>query len=64
MLKLPIRTWILNDAAALSGQHGAVTRQVELSSGLLCSPSPNGARGSSESCWVILRVSSIGGRRL
>lgn len=31
MLKLPVRTWILNAAAALSGQHGAVTRQAEQS---------------------------------
>ena len=29
MLKLPIRTWILNAAAVFSGQHGAVTRQAE-----------------------------------
>src|SRR4051812_3516616 len=28
MLKLPVRTWILNAAAVLSGQHGAVTRQA------------------------------------
>jgi hypothetical protein len=31
MLKLPVRTWILNAAAALSGQHGTVTRQAEQS---------------------------------
>lgn len=31
MLKLPVRTWILNAAAALSGHHGAVTRQAERS---------------------------------
>jgi DNA-binding MarR family transcriptional regulator len=31
MFKLPVRTWILNAAAALSGQHGAVTRQAEQS---------------------------------
>jgi hypothetical protein len=31
MLKLPLRTWILNAAAVLSGQHGAVTRQAEQS---------------------------------
>jgi hypothetical protein len=31
MLKLPIRTWILNAAAVLSHQHGAVTRQAEQS---------------------------------
>jgi hypothetical protein len=29
MLKLPIRTWILNAAAVFSGQHGDVTRQAE-----------------------------------
>ena len=29
MLKLPVRTWILNAAAVVSGQHGAVTRQAE-----------------------------------
>ena len=29
MLKLPIRTWILNAAAVFSGQHGAVTRQAD-----------------------------------
>jgi hypothetical protein len=29
MFKLPVRTWILNAAAVLSGQHGAVTRQAE-----------------------------------
>jgi hypothetical protein len=29
MLKLPIRTWILNAAAVFSGRHGAVTRQAE-----------------------------------
>jgi hypothetical protein len=31
MFNLPVRTWILNAAAALSGQHGAVTRQAEQS---------------------------------
>jgi hypothetical protein len=31
MFKLPVRTWILNAAAVLSGQHGDVTRQAELS---------------------------------
>jgi hypothetical protein len=29
MSKLPVRTWILNAAAVLSGQHGDVTRQAE-----------------------------------
>jgi hypothetical protein len=29
MFKLPVRTWILNAAAGLSGQHGAVTRQAQ-----------------------------------
>ena len=29
MVKLPVRTWILNAAAVLSGQHGDVTRQAE-----------------------------------
>ena len=29
MLKLPVRTWILNAAAVVSGRHGAVTRQAE-----------------------------------
>jgi hypothetical protein len=29
MFKLPVRTWILNAAAAFSGQHGAVTRQAQ-----------------------------------
>jgi hypothetical protein len=29
MFKLPVRTWILNAAAVLSGQHGGVTRQAE-----------------------------------
>jgi hypothetical protein len=29
MFKLPVRTWILNAAAVLSGRHGAVTRQAE-----------------------------------
>jgi hypothetical protein len=29
MLKLPVRTWILNAAAVFAGQHGAVTRQAE-----------------------------------
>src|SRR5947209_5658110 len=31
MFRLPIRTWILNAAAVLSGQHGAVTQQAEQS---------------------------------
>src|SRR3954447_7426609 len=31
MFKLPVRTWILNSAAVLSGQHGDVTRQAERS---------------------------------
>jgi hypothetical protein len=31
MFKLAIRTWILNAAAVLSGQHGAVTQQAEQS---------------------------------
>ena len=31
MLKLPVRTWILNAAAVVSGQHGDVTRQAEQS---------------------------------
>lgn len=31
MFKLPVRTWILNAAAVLSGQHDAVTRQAEQS---------------------------------
>ncbi|MEJ7636883.1 MAG: hypothetical protein WKF75_02555 [Singulisphaera sp.] len=31
MFKLSVRTWILNAAAVLSGQHGAVTRQAEQS---------------------------------
>lgn len=31
MFKLPIRTWILNAAAVLSGPHGAVTQQAEQS---------------------------------
>lgn len=31
MLKLPVRTWILNAAAVFSGQHGDVTRQAEQS---------------------------------
>ena len=31
MFKLPVRTWILNAAAVLSGQHGGVTRQAEQS---------------------------------
>ena len=31
MFKLPVRAWILNAAAVLSGQHGAVTRQAEQS---------------------------------
>ncbi len=29
MFKLPVRTWILNAAAAFSGSYGAVTRQAE-----------------------------------
>jgi hypothetical protein len=29
MFKLPVRTWILNAAAVLSGQQGAVTRQAQ-----------------------------------
>ncbi|HET7590575.1 MAG TPA: hypothetical protein VFK14_10405 [Solirubrobacterales bacterium] len=29
MLKLPIRTWILNAAAVFSGRHGAVTGQAQ-----------------------------------
>jgi hypothetical protein len=29
MLKLPVRTWILNAAAVLSGQHGVITRQAQ-----------------------------------
>jgi hypothetical protein len=29
MLKLPVRTWILNAAAVFSGRHGAVTGQAE-----------------------------------
>ena len=29
MLKLPVRTWILNAAAVFSGRHGAVTRRAE-----------------------------------
>jgi hypothetical protein len=29
MFKLPVRTWILNAAAAFSGRHGAVTQQAE-----------------------------------
>jgi hypothetical protein len=29
MFKLPVRTWILNAAAVLSGQHGAITRQAQ-----------------------------------
>jgi hypothetical protein len=29
MFKLPVRTWVLNAAAVLSGQDGAVTRQAE-----------------------------------
>jgi len=29
MFKLPVRTWIPNDAAVSSGQHGDVTRQAE-----------------------------------
>jgi hypothetical protein len=31
MFKLPVRTWILNAAAVLSGRHGAVTRQADQS---------------------------------
>ena len=31
MLKLPVRTWILNAAAVFSGRHGDVTRQAEQS---------------------------------
>ncbi len=31
MFKLPVRTWILNAAAVLSGQHGDVARQAEQS---------------------------------
>jgi hypothetical protein len=31
MFKLPVRIWILNAAAVLSGQYGAVTRQAEQS---------------------------------
>jgi hypothetical protein len=31
MFKLPVRTWILNAAAVISGQHGDVTRQAEQS---------------------------------
>jgi hypothetical protein len=31
MFKLPVRTWILNAAAVISHQHGAVTRQAEQS---------------------------------
>jgi hypothetical protein len=31
MFNLPVRTWILNAAAVLSRQHGAVTRQAEQS---------------------------------
>jgi hypothetical protein len=31
MFKLPVRTWILNAAAVLSGRHGDVTRQAEQS---------------------------------
>ena len=31
MFKLPVRTWILNAAAVISRQHGAVTRQAEQS---------------------------------
>jgi hypothetical protein len=31
MFKLPVRTWILNAAAVLSGQHGDVTRRAEQS---------------------------------
>jgi hypothetical protein len=29
MFKLPVRTWILNAAAVLSGQHGAVIQQAQ-----------------------------------
>jgi len=29
MFKLPVRSWVLNAAAVLSGQHGNVTRQAE-----------------------------------
>jgi hypothetical protein len=29
MLRLPVRTWILNAAAVSSGRHGAVTRQAQ-----------------------------------
>jgi hypothetical protein len=29
MLKLPVRTWILNAAAVFSGSHGAVTEQAQ-----------------------------------
>src|SRR3954452_6585662 len=31
MFKLPVRTWILNAAAVLSGQHGDVTQQADQS---------------------------------
>jgi hypothetical protein len=31
MFQLPVRTWILNAAAVLSGQHGDVTQQAEQS---------------------------------
>lgn len=31
MFKLPVRTWILNAAAVVSGQHGTVTRQAKQS---------------------------------
>jgi len=31
MFKLPVRTWILNAAAAISGRHGAVTEQARRS---------------------------------
>jgi hypothetical protein len=31
MFKLPVRTWILNAAAVLTGQHGDVTRQADQS---------------------------------
>src|SRR3954470_5363654 len=31
MLKLPVRTWVLNAAAVSSRQHGDVTRQAEKS---------------------------------
>lgn len=31
MFKLPVRTWILNAAAVVSGQHGGVTRRAEQS---------------------------------